>query len=29
MDAQRAFKVQPTEWTIAEKNKADSLLSKA
>ena len=29
MDAQRATKVKPTEWQNAEKNKAETLLSKA
>ena len=29
MDAQRAAKVKPTEWQVAEKNKGESLLSKA
>jgi len=29
MDAQRSTKVKPTEWQKAEKNKAETLLSKA
>jgi hypothetical protein len=29
MDAQRAHKVKPTEWQVAEKNKAETLMSKA
>ena len=29
LDAQRATKVRPTDWQVQEKNKAESLLSKA
>jgi hypothetical protein len=29
MDAQRVNKVKPTEWQTNEKNKAETLLSKA